>query len=164
MSATERDRDVRSFPGCSRGLSAALVVALMVAACTAVSLPDEQRRLVAEGDLRLQQITSRAVLAAWGRPSYSSVQRTQFFPLTAGNWVPGFRVKLGDLPAEWDLTTVIGEGLFLAYVDRGEVLGFYEDRLVYREHLPEKQIHALGKEWRREALFRTRLEDASLRR
>ncbi len=131
---------------------------LLLSACSSLPSPAEQERLVAQGELRFQQISSRPVLSGWGTPSYSSLQRCQFFPLTTGNWVPNFRVKLGEFPKDWDLSTIVGDGLFLAYADRGEVLGFYEDRLVYREQLPADQIHALGKQWQREAQFKTRLE------
>ncbi len=131
---------------------------MLLCGCSALPSPAEQERLVARGELPLHQISSRPVLSGWGAPSYSSLQRCQFFPLTTGSWMPSFRVKLGEFPQDWDLSTIIGDGLFLAYADREEVLGFYDDRLVYREQLPADQIHALGKQWQREAQFKTRLE------
>ncbi|MEK6619069.1 MAG: hypothetical protein AABY90_10285, partial [Nitrospirota bacterium] len=53
------------------------------------------------------------------------------------------------------------EALFLGYADRGERRGFLEDRLVYREQMPAEKIHAVGKQWKREELFKTRLETPS---
>lgn len=140
------------------GLGIVLLGGMQLSACSSLPSPLEQERLVAQGELRLHHISSRPVLAAWGAPSYSALQRCQFFPLSTGNWLPNFRVKLGEFPPDWDLSTIVGDGLFLAYADRGEVLGFYEDRLVYREQLSADHIHALGKQWQREALFKTRLE------
>ncbi len=132
-------------------------VALLVGCGGLPSLP-EQQAIVARGELPLHQLSSRPILTAWGTPTYASVQRVQFFPLTSGQWVPSFRVQLGEYPKDWDLSTVVGDGLFVAYPDRGEVLGFYEDRLVYRETLPADQVHGIGKQWQREARFKTRLE------
>lgn len=146
-------------PRIGRALRFAVVGLLFVAGCSGLPSLAEQRRMVADGDLRLQQVSDQAVLDGWGAPSYSSVQRVQFFPLSSGNWMPSFRIKLGEVPQDWDLTTVLGDGLFLAYAERGEMLGFYEARLVYRERLPPEHIHALGKQWERESLFRTRLEN-----
>jgi len=48
--------------------------------------------------------------------------------------------------------------VFLAYAERGELLGFIEDRMVYREQMTAAQIHEIGKKWQHEAIFRTRLE------
>lgn len=133
-------------------------VLTLAVACSSLPSLDEQQTLVRNGELPLHTVTSRPVLAEWGTPTYSSVQHVQFFPLTSGQWVPNFRVHLGEYPKGWDMSTVAGDGLFVAYADRGEVLGFYEDRLVYRESLPAQDIHALGKQWQREAKFKTRLE------
>lgn len=138
---------------------ACLVLAsLLVGGCSGMPSPSEQSRLVAQGDLRLQQVSSQAVLAGWGPATYSVLQHSQFFPLASGNWIPNFRVKLGEYPKDWDMTTVVGDGLFLAYAERGELLGFFEDRLVYREQLSGEQLHTVGRQWQREARFKTRLE------
>jgi hypothetical protein len=136
-----------------------MTLALLVAGCGGMPSFTEQEHLVAKGELRLHQLSTRAILSGWGSPTYSVLQHCQFFPLSNGNWVPDFRVKLGEYPKDWDLTTVVGDGLFLAYAERGEMLGFYDDRLVYKERLSPEHIHALGKQWQREARFKTRLED-----
>lgn len=133
-------------------------VLAMPMACSSLPSLDEQQALVRAGQLPLHAVTSGPVLSQWGTPTYSSIQRVQFFSLTNGQWVPNFRIRLGEYPKGWDLSTVSGDGLFIAYADRGEVLGFYEDRLVYRESLPAQEIHTLGKQWQRETKFKTRLE------
>ena len=85
--------------------------------------------------------------------------------------MPRFRVALGEPPAGWNSEVISGEGYFLAYPDRGELLGFLKEevyilelfglqkeRLVYREHLPAEQIHLVGKAWQREDRFKSGLE------
>ena len=57
-----------------------------------------------------------------------------------------------------------GDGYFLGYPDRGELLGFLNDRLVYRERLSADEIHAIGKMWKRESMFKTRLETPAVPR
>ena len=153
-----RDDSAQSAGYARRAGTVWLLGLLILSACSVVPSMEEQRRLVAQGNLRHQQITSRAVLTEWGPPSYTALKATQFFPLTTGNWIPDFRVRVGEYPKEWDLSTIYGDGLFVAYADREELLGFYENRLVYRERLPREEIHALGKQWQREGLFKTRLE------
>ena len=118
----------------------------------------EQRRLIAGGGLPVHKVSRQAVLFEWGAPTYQSVQPTQFFVLSDGSWIPHFRVKVGESPPNWDLSTVFGAGIFWAYEERETVLGFYQERLVYRESLGKDHIQALGKLWQREALFKSRLE------
>jgi hypothetical protein len=118
----------------------------------------EQRRLIAAGGLPVHKVSRQAVLFEWGSPTYQSVQPTQFFVLSDGSWIPHFRVKVGESPPNWDLSTVFGEGIFWAYEKRETVLGFYQERLVYHESMGKDQIQALGKLWQRDALFKSRLE------
>jgi hypothetical protein len=47
---------------------------------------------------------------------------------------------------------------FWIYPERGEVLGFVDDRLIYREQLATQRLHKLAKQWRYEQQFKTRLE------
>ena len=42
--------------------------------------------------------------------------------------------------------------------------GFLNDRLVYRERLSADEIHAIGKMWKRESMFKTRLETPAVPR
>ena len=90
--------------------------------------------------------------------SIRSFGKASFFVLSDGSWIPHFRVKVGESPPNWDLSTVFGAGTFWAYEERETVLGFYQERLVYRESLGKDHIQALGKLWQREALFKSRLE------
>ena len=62
------------------------------------------------------------------------------------------------VPNGWDSTIVSEESIFFGYPDRGELLGFISDRLIYREAVPAEEVHAIGKMWKRDALFKTRLE------
>ncbi len=127
-------------------------VALLLAAC-APSV-EQQKAWVQQGDLRLEKISSRAVLDAWGAPAYQFRDFVQFYRLTNGQHVPQFRVPLGEAPTDWDSSADMGVGLFLAYPDRGQLVGFLEDRLVYFEKLPPETIHDIGKMWQREKQFR----------
>ncbi len=130
---------------------------LTPAACARLSL-DEQMTSIQQGHLPLHALTVEAFLRTWGKPTYVHREHTQFFPVKNGNYVPRFRAPLGEPPPGWDATIVSEPGLFLAYPDRGELLGFIENRLVYREQLTSAQIVEVGKTWEHEALFKTRLE------
>lgn len=119
---------------------------------------DEQKTQVQRGHLLVHQLSSQAVLAVWGPPTYERREYTQFFTLSSGSYVPFFRVPLGEAPVGWDNGVIPGEGLFLAYPERGELLGFLNDRLVYRERLPVEELHTLGKSWDKESRLKTPLE------
>ena len=117
----------------------------------------EQKELIQRNDLRLNKLSSEAVLQSWGPPAYEHRELTQFYRLSNGQWVPQFRVPLGEPPKDWDFLFVeAGPGYFLAYPDRGELLGFFGDRLVYREQLKAEQLHAIGTAWQHEALFKSK--------
>jgi hypothetical protein len=138
------------------------VLSLLLTAC-AQSLPplEEQKARVRNGQFPFQMMTSRAILDAWGPPTYGHQEYTQFFGLQDGTYVPFFRVSLGEAPPGWDNSVVPGHAQFLAYADRGELLGFLEDRLVYREQMSAEQIHAIGTMWEKEARFKTQMDKAS---
>jgi hypothetical protein len=156
----------KSAPTQASLLLAALPLALL-AACSH-PLPHlrlapplkEQKAELQNGQLRLFYLTDQAVLDVWGPPTYKHHEYTRFFTVESGMYVPFFRVPLGEAPKGWDNGVVHGEADFLAYVERGELLGFLGDRLVYREQVPASGIHAVGKMWEKEALFRTDLEKA----
>ncbi len=119
---------------------------------------DQQRALVENGDLKIWMIASGAVFDVWGFPTYERREQTQFFQLENGGYVPRFRVPLGETPPGWGSNVLHGQGHFLAYADRGEMLGFYDDRLVYRERLAPEKIHEIGTVWKREDTFKLDLE------
>ncbi len=123
---------------------------------------DRQKTSLASGEIKLHALSSKAFLETWGQPTYAYRARTQFFPLDSGNFIPHFRVTTGEPPPGWDSTTVLEQALFLAYADRGEVLGFIDSRLVYREQMPTDQVLAIVRWWKSEDLSRTGLEKALL--
>jgi hypothetical protein len=51
-----------------------------------------------------------------------------------------------------------GEGVFLAYPERGWLLVFLDDRLVYKEELKTEEMRALVNSWAYEGRFKTRLD------
>lgn len=128
--------------------------------CGWVSIPglEEQKARIRSSDIVFQQLTSQAFLETWGKPSYEHREVTQFFPVRSGAWVPRFRVPLGEPPEGWLSSVQTGPGHFMLYADRGELLGFLGDRLVYREQVAADQVKAIKKLWDREALFRSSLE------
>ncbi len=142
--------------------SALPVLMMLVCACGALPSPEEQKTRIQRDEIRLHTLTSTAFLETWGPPTYQHHELTQFFRVENGNYVPRFLVPLGEAPPGWDSSFVSGEANFLGYADRGELLGFLEDRLVYREQMPSERIHAIGKLWEREAQFKTRLEKEPL--
>ncbi len=149
------------YVGFGKGLMMqALSAMLLAGACSFSSLPplDEQASHVLNHDIQLEKLTSEAFWRAWGPPTYEHRQRTQFYPVKNGNLIPQFRVPLGEPPDDWQAAIVSEMGYFMAYADRGELLGFIEDRLVFHEQAPAEEIHAIGKVWANERIFRTRLE------
>lgn len=138
-----------------------LTVVLLLGACAPALLSLEQQKAqVRNGQLRVQMVTGRAILDVWGPPSYGHQEYTQFFSMQDGTYLPFFRVPLGEAPSGWDNAVVSGQAQFLAYADRGELLGFLEDRLVYRERMSAAQVHTIGKMWEKEARFKMQMEKA----
>lgn len=134
-------------------------------ACGLYSLPplEEQKARILSNQITLKALTAQAFIETWGEPTYAHSESMQFFPVTDGNYIPRFRVPLGEVPPGWDNSVVSERALFLGYADHGELLGFLEERLVYREQMPAEQIHAIAAQWKREELFKTRLEAPAAR-
>jgi len=145
------------------------VLPLAMAAC----LPpiDEQKNLIRKNDIQLKKLNSRAFLETWGPPAYEHREVTQFFVTEKGMYVPRFRVPLGDAPKGWNSDVASGDAYFLAYPDRGELLGFVQEeayifevlgvqreKLVYREQLSAEQIHKIGKSWKDQERLKMPLE------
>jgi hypothetical protein len=130
-------------------------------ACSSLPRLDAQRQLVERGDLQIRRLTPRAFAETWGNPTYTHQEFTHFFAMNDGSLVPQSRLALGDSPKGWETGLEAGEALFLAYADRGWYLVFYEERLVYREAMSAPEIHAIGKRWKYEEQFKTRLETTS---
>ena len=82
----------------------------------------------------------------------------QFFGMKDDELIPRSRLAAGEPPRGWEVRIEAGEALFLAYPDRGWLVVFFEERLVYREKLTAAQLHELGRSWQREDKFRSRFE------
>src|SRR6185295_16713041 len=136
-------------------LNLAVMTVLLLACAKKFPTMDEQKMQVRDGQLIMHRLSSRAVLDVWGPPTYERREQMQFFTLENGTYVPFFRVPLGEAPAGWDNGVVSGEAVFLAYVDRGELLAFLDDRLVYREQMPGESLHRIGKKWEKEDRLKT---------
>jgi len=119
---------------------------------------EEQKRLIRQNDMRVQRLTPRAFVEVWGKPTYAHQQFSQFFVMKDGSLIPQSRLALGGAPQGWDTGLDAGDALFVGYADQGWLFVFFDDRLVYRESMPAEKIHALGKTWKYEEQFKTRLE------
>lgn len=131
---------------------------LLPAGCSRMPPIEEQQARILNRDLQLDMLTPEAFLATWGKPRYQYEANMQFFPLQNGQHVPRFRVPLGEAPAGWNSTVVFGPSQFFAYPEHGELLGFMDGRLIYREVVSAKDLHALGKAWADEQKFKTTIE------
>ena len=126
--------------------------------CSGMPPLEEQERHVRNNELALHQLTPRAFVGAWGLPTYQHIEFMQFFGMKDDSLVPRSRLAIGEPPRGWEVRIEAGDGLFLAYPDRGWLVVFFEERLVYREKLTAAQLHELGRSWQHEDKFRTRLE------
>lgn len=134
-----------------------LVLAAALLACAGPTM-DEQRAQILNDDIRFEQQTVQAFLDAWGKPTYIHRERMQFFILENGNSLPRFRVPMGEAPQDWTTKVLSEDSVFFGYPDRGELLGFVDGWVIYREHVATDVVHTLGKNWEREERFKTRLE------
>ena len=140
-----------------------VVVVLAVAfgsalGCSGTPSLEEQERHVRDNELVLHQLTPRAFVGAWGTPTYQHTEFMQFFVMNDDSFMPRSRLASGEVPRGWEARIEAGDALFLAYPDRGWLVVFFEERLVYREALTAAQLHVLGRSWQHEAKFRTRFE------
>ena len=140
------------------------VMVLLVAAlgsafgCSGMPSLEEQERHVRDNELVLHQLTPRAFVGAWGAPTYQHAEFMQFFGMKDDSLMPRSRLASGEPPRGWEVHLEAGDALFLAYPDRGWLVVFFEERLVYREALTAAQLHALGRNWQHEEKFRSRIE------
>lgn len=137
------------------------VLALIaVVGCKGMPTLEEQERLVKENNLVLDHVTTRAVVNVWGEPPHYRSQFTHFFVMSDQRMIPSMRVVAGETPRGWSAEVHAGEGLFFAYPDRGWLLVFLGERLVYKEELKAEELRTLVKTWAYEDRFKTRLEGA----
>jgi hypothetical protein len=134
------------------------VALLLITACSGMPTLEEQKTHILNRNFQLDLLSPEAFVEAWGAAPYQYQATMQFFPLRNGQYMPHFRVPLGEAPAGWDSTVVFGPSLFFAYPEQGELIGFMDDRLVYREVVPAAELHALGKSWANERKFKTTIE------
>ena len=126
--------------------------------CSGMPTLEEQERLVRANELVLHQLTPPAFVGAWGAPAYQRTEFMQFFGMKDESLIPRSRLASGEPPRGWEIHMESGDSLFLAYPDRGWLVVFFEERLVYREALTAVQLHELGRSWKHEDKFRSRFE------
>jgi hypothetical protein len=148
---------------CFFGYISSSSLALLLLACTSVSL-EQQQQQIRDQKFQFGVLSSEAFLSIWGPPTYQHEALVQFYPLHSGQLVPSFLVPTGEAPADWDSTMVSEVGRFFAYADRGELLGFVSNRLVYRGRVRPEEVHRVGKVWANELKFRTGTEAEFLQR
>ena len=137
------------------------VLALIaVVGCKGLPTLEEQERLVQENNLVLEHVTTRAVVNVWGEPPHHRSLFTHFFVMSDQRMMPSMRVVAGETPRGWSAEVHAGEGLFFAYPDRGWLLVFLGERLVYKEEFKAEEMRTLVKTWAYEDRFKTRLEGA----
>lgn len=143
----------------SRWVAVCVVASIgSVVGCSGMPSLEEQERHVRSNELMLQQLTPRAFVGAWGMPTYQHTEFMQFFGMKDGELIPRSRLASGEPPRGWEVRIEAGDALFLAYPDRGWLVVFFEERLVYREALTAVQLHEIGRSWRHDEKFRTRFE------
>jgi len=142
------------------GMACVFVVVVIgsVLGCSGMPALEEQERHVRNNELVLHQLAPRAFVGAWGMPTYQHVEFMQFFGMKDGSLIPRSRLAIGEPPRGWEVRIEAGDALFLAYPDRGWLVVFFEERLVYREKLTAAQLHELGRSWQHEDKFRSRFE------
>jgi hypothetical protein len=122
---------------------------------------EQQEQLVQANNLVLDQITARAVVNAWGEPPFYHSEFSHFFVMPDFSVIPRLRVATGEAPKGWKAGMHAGEGVYFAYPDRGWLLVFLDDRLVYKEKLNAEELHAIAKTWAYEDRFKTRRDEVS---
>lgn len=142
------------------GVGVWMWLGLVSVACSSMPPLDHQKQLVRSGDFRIQQLTPTAFVETWGEPTYTHQQFTHFFGMQDGGLIPQARLSLGESPQGWETGLAAGEAFFLAYADRGYYLVFLDGVLVYHEAMTAEKVHAVGKTWKYEAQFKTRLESS----
>lgn len=143
------------------GVSVILAILLaMASACSSMPPLADQERHIRENDLTLHKLSPRAFVGAWGMPAYQRAEFMQFFVMKDESLIPQSRLALGEPPRGWEVGIEAGDGLFLAYPDRGWLVVFFQEKLVYKEALTAAQLHALGQSWQREEKFRSKIEIA----
>ena len=154
-------RRARSFDVLGRSRWAGVFVVVVIGSvlsCSGMPALEEQERHVRNNELVLHQLSPRAFVGAWGMPTYQHTEFMQFFGMKDDSLIPRSRLASGEPPRGWEGLIESGDSLFLAYPDRGWLVVFFDERLVYREALTAAQLHELGRSWQYEDKFRSRFE------
>ena len=138
-----------------------LLAFVVLPSCKSMPTLEQQERLVQENKLVLDQVTVQAVVNVWGEPPHYRSKFTQFFVMSDLSMIPSSRVPSGETPKGWTAGVYAGEGVYFAYPDRGWLLVFHDDRLVYKEELKAEGMRALVNTWEYEDRFKTRLDGTS---
>lgn len=167
MSGTQGEMNMFCAPGrifhkTARVLLAlcSLLVLVGGGGCKGMPTLEQQEQWVRENNLVLEHVSTQAVVNVWGKPPHHHSEFTQFFVMPDRSMIPRSRVVAGEVPKSWDAGVHAGEGVFFAYPDRGWLLVFLDDQLVYKEELKTEQLLTLVKSWAYEDRFRTRLDGA----
>lgn len=152
---------VRAFQRVLRVLVPLCSLLALVAAggCKGAPTLEQQERMVRGNNLVLEHVTTRAVVNVWGKPAHHHSEFTQFFVMPDLSMIPRSRVASGEAPKGWNAGVHAGEGVFFVYPDRGWLLVFLDEQLVYKEELKAEELRALVKAWAYEDRFKTRLDD-----
>lgn len=134
---------------------------VLLLGCKSMPTLEQQEQLVQRENLVLDQITSRAVVNAWGGPPFYHSEFAYFFVMPDLSLIPRSRVASGEVPKGWRGGVHAGEGVYFAYPDRGWLLVFFDERLVYREKLQPDELRTLAKGWAYEARFKTGIDESS---
>ncbi len=135
-----------------------LVVLVVVGGCTGLPTLEQQEQLVRANNLMLDHVTTRAVVNVWGEPPYHHSEFTHFYVMPDRSMIPPSREVAGEPPKGWSAGVHAGEGVFFAYPDRGWLLVFLDEQLIYKEELKSEQLQALVEAWAYEDRFRTRFD------
>lgn len=134
---------------------------VLLVGCKSMPTLEQQEQLVRADNLVLDQITAGAVVSAWGKPPLYHSEFTYFFVMPDFSVIPRSRVATGEAPKGWKAGVHAGEGVYFAYPDRGWLLVFLDDRLVYKEKLKPDELQVLAKSWAYEDRFKTMLDEPS---
>ena len=129
-----------------------------VGGCHGMPTLEQQEQFVRENNLVVEQVTPRAVVNVWGKPPHHRSEFSHFFVMPDRTMIPRSRVAAGEAPKGWDAGVHAGEGVYFIYPDRGWLLVFLDEQLVYKEELKAEELHTLVKAWAYEDRFKTRLD------